>query len=267
MNPKVINNINARLARIEALLENSDVFKAQGGTTYGGLQYEGSQYNYNFGSDSQGFGPQDLGQEMSQNYGFGPGDMAIFEMQQRIAELELLIANGSNDTNQSGALDAGAGVGDDASDGSGVVTPTPEETADALGLGSMAYQDSTGVSVTGGTITGCFLSGSRTFSIATSGGITVATIGSQSDGGYLILYDESGGNQATIQVTASGGLEVTGSAGTIIASSAGGTTLGFYGSAGTSKPQVNGSRGGNAALASLISALAGLNLLTDSTTP
>lgn len=119
MNPKVINSINARLARIEALLENSDVFKAQGGTTYGGLQYEGSQYNYNFGSDSQGFGPQDLGQEMSQNYGFGPSDMAIFEMQQRIAELELLIANGSNDTNQSGALDAGAAVGDDASDGSG----------------------------------------------------------------------------------------------------------------------------------------------------
>ena len=39
---------------------------------------------------------------------------------------------------------------------------------------------------------------------------------------------------------------------------------GFFGSAGTAKPTVTGSRGGNAALASLLTALAGLGLLTDS---
>ncbi len=43
------------------------------------------------------------------------------------------------------------------------------------------------------------------------------------------------------------------------------TKLGFYGTTGIVKPSVSGSRGGNAALASLISALAALGLVTDST--
>jgi hypothetical protein len=43
-----------------------------------------------------------------------------------------------------------------------------------------------------------------------------------------------------------------------------GTGLGFYGAAAGTKPAVTGSRGGNAALASLLSALATLGLLTDS---
>lgn len=45
-----------------------------------------------------------------------------------------------------------------------------------------------------------------------------------------------------------------------------GTTLGFYGAAAVTRPSVTGSRGGNAALASLITALATLGLITDSTT-
>ncbi|WP_369271653.1 hypothetical protein AB5J55_17905 [Streptomyces sp. R11] len=45
-----------------------------------------------------------------------------------------------------------------------------------------------------------------------------------------------------------------------------GTTLGFYGAAATTKPVVTGSRGGNAALASLLTALANLGLVTDNTT-
>lgn len=44
-----------------------------------------------------------------------------------------------------------------------------------------------------------------------------------------------------------------------------GNQCGFFGSVGTSKPTVSGSKGGNAALASLISALASLGLITDST--
>lgn len=43
-----------------------------------------------------------------------------------------------------------------------------------------------------------------------------------------------------------------------------GSTVGFYNTAPVSKPTVTGSRGGNAALASLLTALAGLGLLTDS---
>jgi hypothetical protein len=40
--------------------------------------------------------------------------------------------------------------------------------------------------------------------------------------------------------------------------------LGFYGGAAITKPTVSGSRGGNAALASALTALANLGLLTDS---
>ena len=43
-----------------------------------------------------------------------------------------------------------------------------------------------------------------------------------------------------------------------------GSTVGFFGTAPTTKPTVTGSRGGNAALASLLTALAGLGLLVDS---
>lgn len=45
------------------------------------------------------------------------------------------------------------------------------------------------------------------------------------------------------------------------------TGLGFYGTNPVSKPTVTGSRGGNAALASLLTGLAGQGLITDSTTP
>lgn len=44
------------------------------------------------------------------------------------------------------------------------------------------------------------------------------------------------------------------------------TKIGFFGAAVATKPTVTGSRGGNAALASLLTALAGLGLITDSTT-
>jgi hypothetical protein len=129
MNPKVINSLNARLARIEALLENQDTFGSGGGTTYGGLNYQGSEFNLSLPESS--FGPAMipeamqlqmqnwLQEQLEQNYGFGANDQTIAELQQRIAELELLVAGGSNDTNQSDALDAGAAVGDDASDGTG----------------------------------------------------------------------------------------------------------------------------------------------------
>jgi len=42
--------------------------------------------------------------------------------------------------------------------------------------------------------------------------------------------------------------------------------VGFFGAAAAAKPAITGSRGGNAALASLLTALAGLGLITDNTT-
>lgn len=44
-----------------------------------------------------------------------------------------------------------------------------------------------------------------------------------------------------------------------------GTTAGFYGAAAVAKPTVTGAKGGNAALASLLTALVQLGLITDST--
>lgn len=125
MNPKVINSMNARLARLESLLENSDVFKAEGGTTYGGLNYEGSTYNFGAPEQQQSVGYGPLDQQLSNNYGFDANANTIFELQQRIAELELLVAGGSNDTNQGGALDAGAATGDDGESGMGTAGGLP----------------------------------------------------------------------------------------------------------------------------------------------
>lgn len=48
---------------------------------------------------------------------------------------------------------------------------------------------------------------------------------------------------------------------------AAGSKLGFYGSAGITKPTVTGSRGGNATLASLLTLLASMGLIVDGTTP
>lgn len=51
-----------------------------------------------------------------------------------------------------------------------------------------------------------------------------------------------------------------------LGSNAVGTYIGFHGSAAIAKPTITGSRGGNAALASLLTALASYGLVTDSTT-
>jgi hypothetical protein len=45
-----------------------------------------------------------------------------------------------------------------------------------------------------------------------------------------------------------------------------GATIGFFGSTGTAKPTITGSKAANAALTSLLTALAALGILTDSTT-
>lgn len=64
--------------------------------------------------------------------------------------------------------------------------------------------------------------------------------------------------RSTGRVLLSGELEIDG------ALNHDGSTVGFYGTAPAVKPTVTGSRGSNAALASLLTALAGLGLLTDS---
>ena len=57
----------------------------------------------------------------------------------------------------------------------------------------------------------------------------------------------------------------SGTATALIVQKSGGT-LGFMGTGGTTRQTITGSRGGNAALASLLTALASHGLITDSTT-
>lgn len=78
--------------------------------------------------------------------------------------------------------------------------------------------------------------------------------------GGISLLDATDPGPGTVRV--GGALAVTG--GAVVCGT--GTTLGFFGSAGGPKPAVTGAKGGNAALASLCTALAALGLLTDSTT-
>ena len=75
----------------------------------------------------------------------------------------------------------------------------------------------------------------------------------------LIGRDSSGNGQTGVVVRASGTTEIR------LALAHQGSTLGFFGATPTTKPTITGSRGGNAALADLLTKLAGLGLLTDST--
>ena len=133
MTPKQINALSARIARLETLLEDKDAFSTGGGTSAGeGFSYQGSQFggisfgdNYfqTQGQDGSGFGgignEWNLDQQLEDNYGFGPTEATINELMGRIAELELLTAGGSRDTQQDGALNAGQDVGDDKGTGTG----------------------------------------------------------------------------------------------------------------------------------------------------
>lgn len=79
-------------------------------------------------------------------------------------------------------------------------------------------------------------------------------MGAAASGGFIQGYDGA----AAAPLSLEGSIVRIGSTG-------GGNKVGFYGSDGTVKPTITGSRGGNAALASLLTALAAQNQLTDST--
>jgi len=120
------------------------------------------------------------------------------------------------------------------------------------------------------------------FQSSTANGETTLTFvpnGSSTVAGVKMYGAAGAANCAALAVTVSGnngiidqntvGSGTQGSlvlrvAGTTIVSLGSGGQLGFFTSGGTTKPTVTGSRGGNAALASLLTALAGFGLLTDS---
>jgi len=75
----------------------------------------------------------------------------------------------------------------------------------------------------------------------------------------LVSRNSSGVAVDVVRARASGAFEVLG------ALAHQGSTLGFFNTTPTTKPTITGSRGDNAALADLLTKLAGLGLLTDST--
>ena len=86
----------------------------------------------------------------------------------------------------------------------------------------------------------------------------------------LLGSDGGSGQGGDVEVLAGGGGangNVTVGAGSTNRMSFGDTGIGFFAAPQAPKPTVVGSRGGNAALASLLTALSGLGLVTDNTTP
>ena len=75
----------------------------------------------------------------------------------------------------------------------------------------------------------------------------------------LLSRNSSGVSTEALTIRAAGTVEVK------LGLAHQGSTLGFYNTTPTTKPTITGSRGGNAALADLLTKLAGLGLLTDST--
>lgn len=75
------------------------------------------------------------------------------------------------------------------------------------------------------------------------------------DGTNVVVSDQGGGREVKLRAGAA----------PLDAVRASGTGVGFNGSAPIAKPTISGSRGGNAALASLLTALASQGLITDST--
>lgn len=97
--------------------------------------------------------------------------------------------------------------------------------------------------------------------------ITFPAIQPQFNHGWSVKQRAAGGFEIELEPTSSTVAtlkQIGGSATTFLTFRD--AAMGFFGSTGTSKPTVTGSRGGNAALASLLTALASLGLITDSST-
>lgn len=150
-----INELTARLAKLETMLQNNDAYSPPGAVTLADMDLgPGVDFSVpdmtQFMNQSQqdvAWDPQFSSNQQTaiqdENYGFGPTDSTITDLLQRISDLETLVAGGSNDTNQSGALNAGAKVGDDGSNGTGEaaspVVSVLSESFSAYTLASGSY--------------------------------------------------------------------------------------------------------------------------------
>jgi hypothetical protein len=161
----------------------------------------------------------------------------------------------------------------------------PSYSAMLAQLGTMAKQNANAVAITGGTINGTSIgataqstgrfttvgvgttSPAYRFGVSNNGAQGLefdsdgAAFGAGSTG--ILAYDRVAAGYVALTVAAS---SITLRATNTPRIVANGTGIGFFGATPVAKPTVTGSRGGNAALASALTALASEGLITDSTT-
>jgi hypothetical protein len=131
-----------------------------------------------------------------------------------------------------------------------------------LGLDTSGFAPSFTLDTTGAFIGGTNLTVSGNVSAAqysatgTSGARVGMTYDNTNDAGYLF---------AILDGVAYKPLRVQTVGGSVMLGNSAGGSIGFYGTFGTTKPTITGSRGANAALASLLTALASMGLITNST--
>lgn len=187
---------------------------------------------------------------------------------------------GPGDTSPTGALTQGGGLtvsGDLFVNGAGGIVSTAGIINQTAGQVSLKGYNSSGViienEVTTGSAPGVFINdnggngitiqthnGSPIFIGYDVGGGSATDVEIETDAGTINIESVGGG---TISIHSIGGLTVIGGGSTQINS----TDIGFFNKTPTTRQTVTGSRGGNAALASLLTGLANLGLITDSSTP
>lgn len=108
--------------------------------------------------------------------------------------------------------------------------------------------------------------GAAGVTLAGAAGATAYLLQGVSDTRWVLLFWDDGDSTARLTTaTASLRMIVQGNGGPLVLGT-GTSAIGFYGSAGGAKPTVTGSRATGAALTSLLTALATLGLITDSST-
>jgi hypothetical protein len=128
---------------------------------------------------------------------------------------------------------------------------------DSIGLAPSFTLDLTGVFIGGTNLTvSGNVSGAQYSATGTSGARVGMTYDNTNDAGYLFAILD-GVAYKPLRIQTVGG-------GVILGNAAG--AIGLFGSSGTTKPTITGSRAGNAALASLLTALANMGAVTNSTT-
>jgi hypothetical protein len=139
-----------------------------------------------------------------------------------------------------------------------------------VGPGSAIFEVAAGVGTSTTSIYGGLNLGSATGAaagqISTSGSIGIGDAVQTNIRGLFKGQDATSSNYALFANSSAGtNLFWVRNDGAVLIAKSGGA-VGFYGGSPASKPTVTGAKGGNAALTSLLSALSGLGLLTDSST-